>query len=258
MEKSKLNILITGASRGIGKALALEFAKYNAQLILIARDEQKLKESTELLKSKDISAFYKICDVTDKEQMKKSVDFAIDKIGSIDIAILNAGVAGSGYFENFDSDNLKKIFDVNVFGLANGMETLIPVMKKQGYGKIAGVSSLADSRGIPGNAAYCASKSATSFILEAARIELEKYGINIITIKPGFVKSDMTAQNTFYMPFLMETTVAAKIIVKGILSGKKRIAFPLPLVILSYLGKTIPAKLFEFFIKKWRKPINES
>jgi len=105
---------------------------------------------------------------------------------------------------------------------------------------------------------HCASKSAASFLLEAARVELEKYGINIITIKPGFVKSDMTAQNTFYMPFLMETNSAAKIIVKNILSGKKRIAFPLPIVFLSYLGKVAPARLFEFFIKLWGKPINES
>jgi len=141
--------------------------------------------------------------------------------------------------------------------MAYGLEALIPVMKNQGYGTIAGVTSLADLRGIPGNAAYCASKSGSSFLLEAARIELEKFGIKINTIKPGFVISELTKDNTFHMPFLMETNAAAKIIVNGILSGKKRIYFPLPMVFLSYLGKITPALIFDYLFKLWKKPINE-
>ena len=250
-------IIITGASRGIGKEVAIEFAKQGHQLVLLARNEENLSNICNSLKDVNPSVCYKVCDVTDKEQMSEAIDFAIQKMGGIDIALLNAGVAGSGYFENFDSENLKRIFDVNVMGIAYGLELLIPIMKNQGHGIIAGVASLAEARGIPGNAAYCASKSAATFLLEAARIELQKFGIKVLTIKPGFVKSDMTANNTFYMPFLMETKEAAKIIINGIIAGKKYIGFPMPMVFLSWLGKTVPSGIFEFFIKLWGKPINE-
>ena len=252
-----LKILITGGSRGIGKYIALEFAKSNCTIALLARDEEKLNKLRDELEKSNITTYVSVCDVSNKNNVTDSVNSSVEKMGGIDIAILNAGVSGSGYFENFDSDNLKRIFDVNVFGLAYGLEALIPIMKRQGYGTIAGVSSLAESRGIPGNAVYCASKSAVSFLLEAARIELEKFGIKVITVKPGFVKSDMTAKNKFYMPFLMETDKAAKIIVNGILSGKKRIAFPLPMVFLSWLGKVVPSTIFEYFIGLYGKPINE-
>ncbi|MFH1050040.1 MAG: SDR family NAD(P)-dependent oxidoreductase [bacterium] len=250
-------IIITGASRGIGKEVAIEFAKLGHQLVLLARDEDRLAGICKSLKELNKKVFYKVCDVTYKNQMNDSVNYAIQKMGGIDIAILNSGIAGSGYFENFDSDNFKRIFNVNVFGLLYGMEFLIPIMKKQGSGTIAGVSSLADARGFPGNAAYSASKSSASFILESARVELARFGINVVTIKPGFVKTDLIAKNTFYMPLLMEADKAAKIIVSGILSGKKRIAFPLPMVFLTYIVKILPSAVYEFLIKLYGKPINE-
>jgi short-subunit dehydrogenase len=251
------NVLITGASRGIGKALAYEFAKKGFTQTLLARDENNLKQIADELDSKGKQVFFKKCDVSDLSQMKESVDFAIEKMGSIDIAILNAGVAGSGYFDNFTTENLRRIFDVNVFGIANGLEVLIPYMKKSGSGIIAGVSSLADTRGVPGNAGYCASKTAASFLLSAARVELKSSGVKIVTIRPGFVKTDMTAINKFYMPFLMEVEESAKIIIKGLLEGKERIAFPLPMILFSYLGRALPSVIFEKLIHLWRKPTVE-
>ena len=251
------NILITGASRGIGKALAYEFAKKGFTQTLLARNENNLKLIADELNILGQKAYFKKCDVSDLSQMKESVEFAIEKMGSIDIAILNAGVAGSGYFQDFTSENLRRIFDVNVFGIANGLEVLIPYMKKTGSGIIAGVSSLADARGVPGNAGYCASKTAASFLLEAARVELKETGIKIITVRPGFVKTDMTAINKFYMPFLMEVEESAKIIVKGLLEGKERIAFPLPMILFSYLGRALPSVIFEKLVHLWRKPTVE-
>jgi NAD(P)-dependent dehydrogenase (short-subunit alcohol dehydrogenase family) len=216
-----------------------------------------LADLANYLNDNGTEAYYKKCDITIKADVENAIEFAVSKTGTIDIAVLNAGVAGSGYFENFDSENFNRIIQTNVFGMTNFLEELIPIMKGQGYGKIAGVSSLADSRGIPGNAAYCASKSAVSFLLEAARVELKSTGIKIITIRPGFVKSDMTSKNTFYMPLLMEPGKAAKIIVEGVLKGKERIAFPLPLVLISYIGRVVPAFLFEIIIRLRGKPINE-
>ncbi|ROL62193.1 SDR family NAD(P)-dependent oxidoreductase [Bacteroidetes/Chlorobi group bacterium ChocPot_Mid] len=251
------NIIITGASRGIGREMALELGKQGHNLLLLARDEDKLKSVCDELKDSNISVHYLKCDVTEKSEVNDAIEYAKRLMGTIDIAILNSGVAGSGYFKDFQSDKLRNIFDVNVFGIAYFMEGLIPIMKEQGYGTIAGVSSLADLRGIPGNAAYCASKSSVTFLLDAARVELAEYGISVITIKPGFVKSDMTANNAFFMPFLMESEEAAKIIVNGIMSGKKRIAFPLPMVFLSWLGKIVPSTLFEYLIGLYGKPINQ-
>lgn len=254
---SNKNIIITGASSGIGKEIALELGRQGHNLLLLARNVDKLKSVCDELGDKKISVHYMKCDVTNKAEVFNAVDYAKELMVSIDIAILNSGVAGSGYFRDFQSDKLRYIFDVNVFGIVYFMERLIPIMKHQGYGTIAGVSSLADLRGIPGNAAYCASKSSATFLLEAARVELADYGINVVTVKPGFVKTAMTANNTFFMPFLMEADEAAKKIVNGILSGKKRIAFPLIMVFLSWLGKILPSSLFENLIRLYGKPINQ-
>ena len=123
--------------------------------------------------------------------------------------------------------------------------------KKSGI--IVGISSLADARGIPGNSIYCSSKAAISHVLEAARIELEPHNIKVISVKPGFVKTNLTSNSNAYMPFIMSPDAAAKIIVDKIIRGKERISFPLPLSFLSKLGKIVPDGLYESIIKFWKR-----
>jgi short-subunit dehydrogenase len=157
------------------------------------------------------------------------------------------------WMKHFRSEEYKKILSINAFGIAHALEFLIPIMKKQGYGTIAGVSSLADVRGYPGSSSYCSSKAAGSILLESARIELKPHNINVITVKPGFVKTAMTDKNEFYMPFLMSTEKAAKIIVRGINKRKSIVQFPFGTVMLTRLVKFVPNWIYDPVMRMGRK-----
>lgn len=243
-----MNIFITGASQGIGKELAKLYSAKTNNVVLAARNLQALEEIADKFKNKG-NVHIVSCDVSDKIQCKAAYDFAVEKLGHIDMAILNAGISGSESFTDFTSEHFKQIFDINVFGVVHFLELLLPEMLIRQEGTIVGVSSLADSRGMPGSGAYCASKAALSHILEAARAELNRKNIRIVTVRPGFVRTNMTAKNDFKMPFLMDVDKAAEIIYTGIENGKKRIDFPLPTAISSNLGKIIPGAIFDMFAK---------
>ncbi len=239
-------ILITGASQGIGRALAIFYAERGGYVLLAARNEKALSELSSELQAKGHSCDYTVCDVASMDAMQAAVNFMVNKAGGIDIAILNAGVGGHHRFDVSNSESVKTIFAVNIFGLIHGFDAIVPVMMKQGYGKIAGVSSLADARGFPGSGPYCASKAAATHLLEAARLELKAYGIDVITIRPGFVRTNMTAKNTFHMPLLMDPPRSADIIARGIDKGKKRIYFPMPMAVVSGIAKALPDAIYEF------------
>lgn len=247
-----LDIYISGASKGIGRALAIEFARQGGNLFLASRDTDKLSELCAEIRSEFGSKIsYSFCDVTDRNSVSESIGQAEAFLESIDIAVLNAGISGSEKFIGFNSENLKKVFEVNVFGIARGIEFLLPVLQKKGKGIIAGISSLADSKGYPGAAAYASSKSALSVMLESARIELKAYNIDVITVRPGFVKTDMTDANDFHMPLLLQADKAAKIIIEGIKRRKRIIGFPLSLVWLTALTRLIPGWIFEPVLGYW-------
>jgi len=246
-------ILITGASYGIGAEVAKEYARKGAKIVLVARSENKLKKLCEEMKSKDV--FYFACDVADKAQVSSATDFAIEKMGGVDIAILNAGISKIAWYNNYQSDVTKEVFNVNVFGVMYFFETLIPLMKKQKSGVLVGVSSLADSRGYPGSGSYCASKAALSLLLESARVELKSLGIRVMTVRPGFIETNMTAKNDFYMPFLMSVEKAGKNIVKKIEKGETRYNFPLITTIMVTILKLLPGKLFDFMAKFRKNPL---
>lgn len=253
MNNRKLRVLITGASSGIGRALAVEYGRMSADVLLLARNEEQLNITKEMLESKGGRGYVQVCDVTIQENMNSAVEFSVKTFGGIDIAILNAGIGGNENIDGMNIDKFKNIFDVNVFGIANGVTAVLPLMKKQGYGKIVGIGTLADARGIPGSSAYSSSKAAMSNFLESARIELKKFGIKVITVKPGFVKSGITTKNEFYMPMLMEADKAAKIIIKGIDKNKSTIKFPKLIILGSFIGKLLPSSLFDWIMIRFKK-----
>lgn len=250
MENKKFKkVIITGASRGIGRALALEFAKGGHEMVLMARNEHDLANICSQVKESGGKADYVVSDVSNATVHKNDILKAVEILGRVDIAVLNAGVSGFNLAYEFNLDKLKEKIETNVFSVAAGLEVLIPIMLRQGNGYIAGVSSLADARGFPGSSFYCASKTALTFILEAARIELKPKNIKIATIKPGFVKTDMTARNSFKMPFLWESEKAAKVMYKGIIKGKERIYYPRIMAFASYIGKIAPSWIYEWAAK---------
>lgn len=247
------NIILFGASKGIGKALALEYTSLKSSLVLLSRNVDAIEGLSEDIANLGGTAYFKKCDVAVKKDVEDAVKFGREKLGSIDLAIINSGIGIPERIADFDSDNLKKVFEVNVFGIAHATEYLIPVMKKQGYGTIAGVTSLADSRGYPGSSSYCSSKAGASIFLESARLGLKDFNIDVITIKPGFVKTDMTAKNEFYMPFLMEADKAARIIRKGLEKKKKIIQFPFFTANLQRFIKFLPNFIYDPILRKSRK-----
>jgi short-subunit dehydrogenase len=247
------NIIITGASQGIGKALAFEYADHSANLILLSRNESAIESIADDITSLGGNAYYKKCDVSDIKQVKDAIEYSINVFGTIDLAVLNAGTGNPEWMGQFKSGDLKKVFETNVFGIAHFLEFLIPIMKEQGYGTIAGVSSLADSRGYGGSSSYSASKSAVTSFLESSRVELKKYNIDVITVKPGFVRTSMTAKNEFYMPFLMEPAKAARIIRKGIERKRSIVQFPFGTVMLSRLIKYLPNWIYDPAMRLGRK-----
>ncbi|MGK9370077.1 SDR family NAD(P)-dependent oxidoreductase [Melioribacter sp. Ez-97] len=236
-------VLITGASSGIGKALAESLSLKNCRLVLCSRNIDRLDLSGEkILKLK--------CDVTKKEEVNAAYNAAIEKFGKIDIAILNSGVGHRMNVENYNSQFAEETFSVNQLGMVYWIEKLLPDFLKRREGVIAGVSSLADNRGFSGSGFYCASKAAATIMLEGLRVELKPYSVKVITIKPGFVRTPMTDKNEFKMPFLMKPEKAAKIIVKGIEKEKRIIQFPLPTVLMSKFVGMLPSGVYEFLAAK--------
>jgi short-subunit dehydrogenase len=251
MNKFK-NVVIFGASQGIGKALALAYASDDSSLVLLSRNESAIETLSKEITSLGKICFYSHCDVTINDEVVKGLKFAAELLGKIDLVIINSGVGGPNWMGDFSSKEFINTFEVNTFGIARVLENIIPYMKKQGYGTIAGVTSLADIRGYGGSSSYSASKSAASILLEAARVELKKENIKVITIRPGFVKTAMTDKNEFKMPLLMQPDKAANIIKKGIEKGRSIVQFPFLIVMATRLIKILPNWIYDWGMGKAR------
>lgn len=252
-EGKEQNVIIFGASQGIGEALAYEYALHGANLVLLSRNVEAIKRIAEEIDSKGGKAFFKKCDVSLFADVREGIEYSLSKLETIDIAIINAGISIKQWMKDFKSEEFKQVVQINTFGIAHALECLIPIMKKQGYGKIAGVTSLADVRGYPGSSGYSASKAAASRLLESARVELKKFNIRVITVKPGFVKTAMTDKNEFYMPFMIQPDKAARIIRRGIAKGKSIVQFTLGTVVLTKIAKYAPNWIYDPALRILRK-----
>ncbi len=239
------NVLLIGASQGIGKALAQEFANNKYDLVLLSRNTDAIKAISDEITSKGCKCSFKGCDVSDYKQVKDGIEFAHQRLGAIDIAIINAGIGHPEWMSSFSSAGYREVIQTNAFGIANSLEFLIQIMKKQGHGKIAGVTSLADVRGYMGSAAYASSKAAASLLLESARVELKESNISVITVRPGFVKTAMTDKNEFKMPFMWSAEKAARKIRKGIERNKSIVQFPFPIVWATRIIKNLPNWIYD-------------
>jgi short-subunit dehydrogenase len=249
MNFSGKTILITGASSGLGYHLTRLLMKENCTIFILARRIELLNQLALLNNNPGCKIIPLQCDVSQKEEVKTSLNTIMEQAGKIDIAILNSGINHKADLESFDLSLGEEIMQINFFGVVYFIKYLFPIMKKQGEGVIAGVSSLADSRGYANAGFYSASKAALTKYLESLRVELKQFNIKVITIKPGFVKTPMTDLNEFPMPFLMDPEKAAHIMYNGLLKGKNVIRFPFPTSLGSRLLAIMPNKLFDFLMK---------
>ncbi len=234
-------LLITGASSGLGWALANIYAEPGVTLHLVARRSDRLRSLAPLLADRGARPVLHETDVRDQTQMEELATGILESSGIPSLIIANAGVRGEE--EGNDSKTMKLVFDTNVLGVLNTVLPFLPSMKTQGGGQIAVVGSLAGYRGLPKAGAYCASKAALAAWTDALRYEAETSGVTVTLINPGFVVTEMTRKNPYPMPFLLTAPEAARKIRAGLGKGRARIEFPLPLVLLVRILALLPPRL---------------
>ncbi|QOY54457.1 SDR family NAD(P)-dependent oxidoreductase [Candidatus Sulfurimonas marisnigri] len=217
-----MKILITGASSGIGEALARLYATKDNELILLARRETRLTKLQQEFAPHVKNIHVVVADLSDFEKLQEKIKL----IGAIDMVILNAGISIGHSMEITPFKDFKKLFDVNLFANHAILEILLPLFKAQKSGKIVFISSLSSLIAMPSSKAYSSSKRALNAYAESIRYKYKKDGIEVINILPGFIKSELTDKNKFKMPFLLSTKDGAMKIYKAIQKSKRFYPFP--------------------------------
>ncbi len=248
-----LRVVITGASDGIGAALARHYAARGATLGLIARREDLLRSLAATLTVP--VATYAI-DVRDGGGLAAAaVDFTA-RFGLPDVVIANAGVSAGNLTGCADDvDTCQWIFDVNVVGMVKTFQPFLESMCASRSGVLVGIASVAGIRGLPGSGAYCGSKAAAIAYLESLRVELRGSGVSVVTLCPGYVRTAMTSRNPYAMPFLLEADDAARRLARAIDARRAYAVVPWQMGLVARLLRILPRWLFDrAFAKVKRKP----
>ncbi|NMM44236.1 SDR family NAD(P)-dependent oxidoreductase [Rhodospirillaceae bacterium KN72] len=230
-------ILITGASSGIGEALAKAYAEPGNRLCLSGRDETRLNAVATQCRDAGASVDTAQLDVTDRDSMRTWIE-ACDDAAPLDIVVANAGIAGEA-----DEDAVRRIFDVNLTGVLNTVHPALDRMLARKSGTIALVSSIAGNRGFPSAPAYSAAKAAVLAYAEGLRGKHGRDGVTVCAVCPGFVRSRITDANDFPMPFFMEADRAAATVRKGLARGTAKISFPWQMRLSGWLMRALPSGL---------------
>jgi len=240
--KHPISLCITGASSGIGCALARAYAAPGVTLALTGRNAERLDACAEACRGQGAETHTASLDVEDQAGMRGWLEEA-DARTPIDLVIANAGISGGSGGGGESAEQARQIFAVNLDGVLNTVLPLVPRMRARRRGQIALMSSLAGFAGFPGAPAYSASKAAVRSYGEALRGSLRRHGIEVAVICPGFVDTPMTAYNDYPMPFLMSAERCAAIIKRGLARDRGRIAFPLPLYLALWMLGSLPPAL---------------
>ena len=248
-----MRVFLTGASSGIGAALARHYAAAGATLGLAARRHDQLSALVAGLPG--THSCYAL-DVADAAALQAAAAHFIACRGCPEVVIANAGVSvGTLAEEADDLPVLQRVFATNVFGMAQTFQPFIAAMKARGSGRLVGIASVAGIRGLPGAGAYSASKAATIAWLEALRVELGGSGIKVVTIAPGYIATPMTAANPYPMPFLLAADEAARRFARAIERGSSYAVIPWQMGVVAKLLRLLPNPVFDIlFARAGRKP----
>jgi short-subunit dehydrogenase len=234
-------VWIIGASYGIGAALAERLAQDGKEVWASARSRDKLHA----LASRHAGRMHALpLDVTDKAAVAAALADIEAGGGPPDIVVLNAGSHHPVAAADFKADDLRKLMELNVMGVANGIEVVLPGMLERDAGRLAVVASVAGYAGLPTSAYYGCTKGGVINMVESLAFDLRKTGVKLQLINPGFVKTPLTDKNDFAMPFLVTAEYAAEVIAKGLASDKFEIAFPTTFVLILKLLRMLPYRLY--------------
>ena len=248
-------IFITGASSGIGQALAKECASRYAStglvLGLVARRQSELQKlASELETQHKISCAIYSLDVRDSKAMQTAAQDFIARFGAPDIIIANAGVSrGTLTEETEDIAAFQAVFDINIMGMVHTFNPFIAAMREAKQGQLVGVASVAGIRGLPGAGAYSASKAAVISYLESLRVEMQAYSIKVTTVAPGYIRTPMTDVNKYKMPFLMDVDAFAQKFMSAVESKQRFVFIPWQMGILARFMRFIPPTLWDFAMR---------
>ena len=248
-----MKVFITGASSGIGEALARSYAARGDTLGLLARREEQLAG---LKGSLGVPCEIYPADVRDLKAVKAAAGAFMAKHGVPDIVIGNAGVSHGTLTEYEDDvDVFRRILDINVNGLVNTFHPFISPMRERGSGSLAGIASVAGFRGIPGASAYSASKAAAIRYCESLRVELRGSGVQVTTVCPGYIATPMTAENPYPMPFLIPAEEFARRCTRAIDAKSSLAVIPWQMAIVGRILGVLPNFLYDrMMARAGRKP----
>ena len=281
MDWSDKVVLITGASSGIGRGLALELARRGAKLGLLARgintaqaaaaaagagasrsskvsstrpaSGSRLQEVvSEIENARDgksasgtVQALELPADVRDAKAVRAAADRLRKEFGRIDVMIANAGMGSTTDASELDPEEVARVLSVNVMGAVNSVAAVLPEMIKRGSGQLVAISSLSAYRGLRKSAAYCASKASLSSFFESVRIDLIGSGVDVTIVHPGFIKTPLTAGRKAKMPYIMEVDYAVEKIIHAIEKRKKSYAFPWQLATIVRASMLMPTFMYD-------------
>jgi len=234
-------VCITGASSGIGRALAAEFARQRAQVGVLARREDRLRQLCEEIRAAGGTAEWAVADAADRTATRDALRSLLARLGPCDILIANAGVGATNTATNLNIDGAETVIRTNLLGPMYAFEAVLPEMLSLRSGHLVAVSSVAAFKGLPTAAAYCASKAGLNAYMESLRISLRSKKIAVTTICPGFVRTEMTAKQK--MIWVLEPEVAARKIVRAIDRRKKLYSFPKRMRCLIELTRWLPDRV---------------
>jgi NAD(P)-dependent dehydrogenase (short-subunit alcohol dehydrogenase family) len=242
------SVWITGASSGIGRALALELARGGSRVAVSARRGDELDRLAAEAAPGRIAPYP--VDVSDGAALVRVAAAIEAEMGPLDLAVFNAGTHEPVAVEAFDPAPFRRLMEINYMGAVYGIAAVLPFFLARRAGQIAVVSSVAGYRGLPQAAAYGPTKAALINLCEALKLDLDRHGVRICVVNPGFVRTPLTDRNPFPMPFLMAADDAARRIVAGLDKGAFEITFPRRFTVLVKLARMLPYGLYFRLVRR--------
>ena len=249
-----MRVFLTGASSGLGEALARHYAGRGATLGLFARREAELASLAASLAPAEVATY--AGDVREPSDLAQAAAQFMTRFGVPDVVIANAGIShGAVTDEPRDLPTFRNVLETNVLGVVHTFAPFLPAMRRARAGTLAGIASVGGFRGLPGSGAYCGSKAAVIVYLESLRVELAGSGVSVVTVCPGFIDTPLTKRNPYRMPFLLEPDEAARLTARAVARRRRLYVLPWQMAILGRVLRCAPGALFDrVFARRARKP----